>query len=349
MTNPMVRFDESAIYVRHPTLFADASGAACLQFVARLFAAPEVQTVEIAHRAGTSTIHFSNEHSPTSVLNRLAAGLRDVEPPALDPDLAALLQMAGDREWTRILRTGELYSVWQMTRQQPDELWLQHEVLARSAQVSQQLCRELAAHPHVERVTTHEPSSSLVVELSEQELDEMQILRRADQIMRRLGGDELPSSLRQDLADTLTRLERNMNLALAGASFGMAIVGVVVPGIPTVPFLLVTSFFLVRSSPRLHDRLMRSRVFGPLIRDWQNHRGMRWQTKAFALGFMAVTIGLTGAIIDVPPALLAIMIVLSALGAYTVLRMPTVSKTAVAREDKTWEDMSGDKVVTGYI
>lgn len=354
MPGTTVRFENNAIHVQHPTLFAEATGSSCLQFVARAFALPDVQSIEISHRAGSSTIQFADPQTPALALNQLAASMRGPSTAALDDDLASLLSLAGHRQWTRILRTGDAYSVWQMTRQPPDELWLQHEVLARSTHVSQQLCRELAAHPHVERVTTHEPSSSLVVELAERAsdddrvLDELQILRRADQIMRRLGGTELPESLRQDLARTLTNLERGMNLALAGASFGMAVVGVVVPGIPTVPFLLVTSFFLVRSSPRLHDRLMRSRVFGPMIRDWHKHRGMRWQTKAVALGFMVVTICLTLSFVNVPPWLMVIMIVLSGLGAYTMLRIPTVSRGTAVRDDRSWEDASGGAAVAGY-
>ena len=42
---------------------------------------------------------------------------------------------------------------------------------------------------------------------------------------------------------------RLMYLALAGGSFAMTLVGLVVPGIPTVPFLLTTSYYLARSSP----------------------------------------------------------------------------------------------------
>ena len=40
----------------------------------------------------------------------------------------------------------------------------------------------------------------------------------------------------------------------------MTFVGLVVPGIPTVPFLLASSYYLARSSRTLHKRLLESRL-----------------------------------------------------------------------------------------
>src|SRR5262249_48391693 len=47
--------------------------------------------------------------------------------------------------------------------------------------------------------------------------------------------------------EVATGPKRILYLALAGGSFGMALVGLVLPGIPTVPFLLATSYYLARS------------------------------------------------------------------------------------------------------
>src|SRR3954469_324642 len=66
----------------------------------------------------------------------------------------------------------------------------------------------------------------------------------------------------------------------------LAVVGVVTPLLPTTPFLLLAAFFFARSSSRLHAGLLRSRVFGGLIRDWQVHRGVRPRVKVVALTLM---------------------------------------------------------------
>lgn len=46
------------------------------------------------------------------------------------------------------------------------------------------------------------------------------------------------------------------------ASLSLGLMGIVTPGIPTTPFLLLTAYLYARSSPRLHKKLMESKVTG---------------------------------------------------------------------------------------
>lgn len=86
---------------------------------------------------------------------------------------------------------------------------------------------------------------------------------------------------------------RGVFLAGAAVTFALAVVGALLPGIPTTPFLLLTSYCLVNSSPALHRRLLRSPVLGELLSDWQRHRGIRRAVKIQALAFIAIVLGLT--------------------------------------------------------
>lgn len=63
----------------------------------------------------------------------------------------------------------------------------------------------------------------------------------------------------------VTGLRRALYVALGLFFVVLGLVGVVTPGLPTTPFLLLAAFFFVRSSPRLHAWLLRSRLFGGLI------------------------------------------------------------------------------------
>ncbi|WP_241333244.1 YbaN family protein, partial [Escherichia coli] len=56
---------------------------------------------------------------------------------------------------------------------------------------------------------------------------------------------------------------------LAYAALALGLVGIVVPGLPTVPFILLSAFAAARGSRRLHARLLADPRFGPMIRDWQ--------------------------------------------------------------------------------
>ena len=74
---------------------------------------------------------------------------------------------------------------------------------------------------------------------------------------------------------------------LAYASLGLGLVGIVVPGLPTVPFVLLAAFAAARGSQRLHRRLLAHGLFGPMIRDWQAHGTVSRRAKVLAITMMA--------------------------------------------------------------
>ncbi len=74
---------------------------------------------------------------------------------------------------------------------------------------------------------------------------------------------------------------------LAYASLGLGIIGIAVPGLPTVPFILLAAFAAARGSARLHRRLLAHPRFGPMIHDWQTQGAVTRRSKRLATGSMA--------------------------------------------------------------
>ncbi|HEY5802267.1 MAG TPA: YbaN family protein [Lysobacter sp.] len=74
---------------------------------------------------------------------------------------------------------------------------------------------------------------------------------------------------------------------LAYASLGLGVIGIVVPGLPTVPFVLLSAFAAARGSQRLHDWLLAHRQFGPIIRDWEAHGAVSRRAKWLAVAMMS--------------------------------------------------------------
>jgi uncharacterized membrane protein YbaN (DUF454 family) len=75
---------------------------------------------------------------------------------------------------------------------------------------------------------------------------------------------------------------------LAYASLGLGLIGIVVPGLPTVPFVLLAAFAAARGSQRLHRWLLAHRQFGPMIVDWQRHGAVARRSKRLAIATMAL-------------------------------------------------------------
>ncbi len=140
----------------------------------------------------------------------------------------------------------------------------------------------------------------------------------------------LHSSRRRDVdrssvvaaTQSVSGLRRVLYLLSAGGFFVLAIAGVIVPGLPTTPFLLLTSYFLVRSYPRLNDRLLKSKLFGPILFDWQVKSGVRQDVKAKAISVVLIAIGFSLYVtrFSLVPSL--IVSVAAAIGIFVILKLP---------------------------
>lgn len=100
-------------------------------------------------------------------------------------------------------------------------------------------------------------------------------------------------------------------------------VGVVMPVLPTTPFLLLAAACFARSSPRFHRWLLSTKLFGPLIENWYQERYIEKRAKRIALVVVAVTF--TSSIMMVEPMALKWMLA-GFWGACTFFigRLPTV-------------------------
>ncbi len=86
---------------------------------------------------------------------------------------------------------------------------------------------------------------------------------------------------------------RALWLALGGLFLGLGLLGVVLPVLPTTPFLLLAAGCFAKSSPRLHGWLLGHPVFGPPIRNWEENGAISRGAKRLAVGSMAAVFALS--------------------------------------------------------
>lgn len=79
-------------------------------------------------------------------------------------------------------------------------------------------------------------------------------------------------------------------VAFGWGCVGLAVLGAVLPVLPTTPFLLLAAWAFHRGSPRWARWLEAHRLFGPLLRDWREHRVIPRHAKVAAVSMMAASL-----------------------------------------------------------
>jgi uncharacterized protein len=77
-------------------------------------------------------------------------------------------------------------------------------------------------------------------------------------------------------------------LALGWLCVALGVLGIILPILPTTPFLLLAVAAFSRSSPELAAKLRNHPLAGPYIRAWQDHGVIPPKAKALAIVMMSV-------------------------------------------------------------
>lgn len=115
---------------------------------------------------------------------------------------------------------------------------------------------------------------------------------------------------------------RAVLLVVGTASLVLGLVGIVLPVLPTTPFLLVTAACYARASTRLYAWLLGQRSLGPIIVEWRRSRSLPPGVKTRALVLVAVTFAVSIILVDAL-ALRLSLAVAGALLATFLYRLPT--------------------------
>lgn len=73
-------------------------------------------------------------------------------------------------------------------------------------------------------------------------------------------------------------------------ALALGIFGMVLPVLPTTPFLLLSAWLYFKGSKRLYEKLMNSKYFGPYIRDFRENKAIPLRIKIVAISMLWITI-----------------------------------------------------------
>ncbi len=89
------------------------------------------------------------------------------------------------------------------------------------------------------------------------------------------------------------KLLKPILVSFGTVSLGLGIIGIVVPGLPTTPFLLLSAGLYLRSSERLYKKILSNQWIGPYIHQYKKNRGLTKKGKIGAIAAMWTMIALS--------------------------------------------------------
>jgi uncharacterized membrane protein YbaN (DUF454 family) len=114
-------------------------------------------------------------------------------------------------------------------------------------------------------------------------------------------------------------------ILLGSLSVGMGVIGIFVPGWPTTIFLIVASYFYIRSSRRLYNWLINNKLLGIYIKNYLLGKGMPLKAKLVSLIIMWL-FGLLSILLWIPNDLFlirSIVLLLLVIGTFFIIRVKT--------------------------
>ena len=107
----------------------------------------------------------------------------------------------------------------------------------------------------------------------------------------------------------------------------MGVIGIFVPGWPTTIFLIIASYFYIRSSEKLYNWLINNKILGIYLKNYYSGKGMPLKAKIFSI-LMMWSFGLLSIFLWIPSNLMIVKItvfILLVIGTIFILRVKTSS------------------------
>ena len=114
---------------------------------------------------------------------------------------------------------------------------------------------------------------------------------------------------------------------LGSLSVGMGVIGIFVPGWPTTIFLIIASYFYIRSSEKLYNWLLNNKILGIYLKNYYSGKGMPLKAKIISI-LMMWAFGLLSIFLWIPSNLMIVKItvfILLVIGTIFILRVKTSS------------------------
>lgn len=115
-----------------------------------------------------------------------------------------------------------------------------------------------------------------------------------------------------------SRIIRSLYIIGGTLSLALAIIGIIVPGLPTTPFALLSAYLYAKSSDRLYNWLLNNKILGSRIRNYHKRQGVTRKGKIGIIIFMTSMVMFSSFIVIKDITLRMVILSLGLVGAVVV-------------------------------
>ena len=136
------------------------------------------------------------------------------------------------------------------------------------------------------------------------------------------GSAENSDTVSNHLRDFVVTPKRIVLIIVGLISLALGIVGIFLPILPTVPFILLSAACFSRGSVRMHDWLVRMPFAGKVIDDYESGRGVSRKSKATALVMLWGGMTISAVAMKLAPWVMAMLAMVAVGATIVIVRLP---------------------------
>ena len=136
----------------------------------------------------------------------------------------------------------------------------------------------------------------------------------------------------------MNKAKKYFYITLGFLALGIGLIGVILPILPTTPFLLVTSFCFARGSERFHTWFTNSNIYKKHLESFVKERAMTLKQKVVLLSFVHFMLAFPLILVDVLPMRITIIVLIIIKLYYFTFKVRTISP----EEKKDMEASKGE-------
>lgn len=123
----------------------------------------------------------------------------------------------------------------------------------------------------------------------------------------------------------MNKAKKYFYITLGFIALGLGLIGVILPILPTTPFLLVTSFCFAKGSERFHSWFTNTNIYKKHLESFVKERAMTLKQKVVLLSFVNFMLAFPLILVDVLPMRITIIVLIIIKLYYFIFKVKTIT------------------------